>query len=108
MNIWATNKDITIKHCLLMLNEVFQPGSVEFIVSKDDDDKAVRLKNPLIPDTQIYIFTYGQEEGLYGVHIEFPNLQETSYSDTMEIYENVTFESLVDILAVNLDIIPLA
>ena len=104
MNIWAADKDIRIKHLLLMLNEIFQPGSLEIILSEEDDSRAVRLKNPHVPETQIYIFTYGQEDDLYGVHIEFPNLQETNYSDTVEMFENISFESLVDILTVNLDI----
>ena len=104
MNIWAANKDIRIKHLLLMLNEIFKPGSLEIILREEDDLRAVRLKNPRIPDTQIYIFTYGQEEELYGVHLEFPNLVETRYNDTLEIYENISFDALVNILRTNLEV----
>jgi hypothetical protein len=104
MNIWAADKDISIKHLLLLLSDLFQPDSFEIIVNEDDDAKAVRLKNPKVRETQIYIYTYGQEEGRYGVHIEFPNLQETNYSDTIEIFENVSFDSLVNMLVTNLEI----
>lgn len=104
MNIWAADKDISIKHLLLLLNDIFQPDSFEIVVSEDDDARAVRLKNPQSPNTQLYIFTYGQEQERYGLHIEFPNLEETNYSDTLEIYENVTFESLVRIIATNLNL----
>jgi hypothetical protein len=104
LNIWAADKDISIKHLLLLLTESFAPGSFDIIVSEEDAPRAVRLKNPASPRTQLYIFTYGQEEGRYGVHIEFPNLQETNYSDTLEILENVSYESLVNIMINNLDL----
>ena len=104
MNIWSADKEIRIKHLLLMLTEIFQPGSIEIILSNEDDARSVRLKNPQAPDTQVYVFTYGQEEDRYGIHIEFPNLLETNYNDTLEIYENIEFESLVNILITNLDI----
>jgi hypothetical protein len=69
-----------------------------------DDERAIRLANPAATSVQLYIFTYGQEEGCYGVHIEYPNLQETNYSDTMEIRENVSFERLLSIMTTNLEI----
>jgi hypothetical protein len=104
MNIWALKKDISIKHLLLMLCEIFQQGSYEIIVSPLDDERAIRLTNPPATEAQLYIFTYGQEEGFYGVHIEYPNLQETNYNDTIEIRENVSLSSLVSIITTNLEI----
>jgi hypothetical protein len=50
------------------------------------------------------VFTYGQKEDCYGVHIEYPNLAETNYSDTLEILENITFDQLVSVMSVNLEI----
>lgn len=87
-----------------MLAEQFQPGSYQIIESPIDDDRAIRLVNPNATGAQLYVFTYGQEEGCYGVHIEYPDLQETNYSDTIEIHENLSFSSLVNIMTINLEI----
>ena len=104
MNIWALNKDTNIKHLLLTLNEVFKPGAYSIIDSPDDDRCAVRLTNQACTDTVLYIFTYGQAESHYGVHIEYPNLQETNYYDTLESRENISFKQLVDIIGMKLEI----
>ncbi|MGD8570511.1 MAG: hypothetical protein PVJ39_20655 [Gammaproteobacteria bacterium] len=104
MNIWAANKDISIKHLLLMLAERFQEGSYEIVDSPLDDERAVRLANPATPNIQLYVFTYGQEDERYGIHIEYPNLQETNYSDTVETYDNVSFDALVNIMITNLEL----
>ena len=87
-----------------MLAEQFQPESYQIVESLMDDDRAIRLANPPATTAQLYVFTYGQEEGCYGVHIEYPDLQETNYNDTLEIRENVSFSSLVSIMITNLDI----
>jgi hypothetical protein len=106
VNIWASKKDTSIKHMLLMLAEQFQQGSYQIVETPLDDERAIRLANPLATSAQLYVFTYGQKEGCYGVHIEYPDLQETNYSDTIEIHENISFSSLVSIMTINLEIPP--
>ena len=104
MNIWALEKDTSIKHLLLLLAQQFQDGCYEIIDNPSDDKRAIRLANSTAASVQLYIFTYGQEEDSYGVHIEYPNLEETNYSDTLEIHENVSFNRLLSIITTNLEI----
>ena len=104
MNIWALDKDMNIKHLLLMLAERFPQGSYEILDNPQDDTRSIRLLNPLSPEIQLYLYTFGQTENYYGVDVEYPNLQETNYSDTLETRENVSFDNLVDMIVTNLGI----
>jgi hypothetical protein len=63
-----------------------------------------RLANPAASDVQLYVYTYGQEDERYGVHVEYLNLEETNYSDTVEILDNVSFEALVELMLTNLEL----
>ena len=104
MNIWALDKDTSVKHLLLLLAQLFEDGCYEIIDNPSDDKRAIRLANPTTRNIQLYIFTYGQKENSYGVHIEYPNLEETNYNDTLEIHENISFNRLVSIITTNLEI----
>lgn len=106
MNIWALKKDPSIKHLLLLLNDTFRSGAYQVVNNPIDDQRAVRLCNPTISDTVLYIYTYGQQDDHYGLHIEYPNIQEANYYDTLESLENVTFEQLISIMLMKLDILP--
>ena len=104
MNIWALDKDTSVKHLLLLLAEQFQDGGYKIIDSPSDDKRAIRLINPRATNAQLYVFIYGQAEGYYGVHIEYPDLKETNYQDTIETHENISFDQLVSIITTNLEV----
>lgn len=104
VNIWAFHKDISIKHLLLLLAERFKQGCYEIIDNPLDDERSIRIANSSKMGVQLYIYTYGQAEGCYGLHIEYPDLQETNYRNTIEIYENIPFEQLQTIIITELDI----
>jgi len=91
---------------LLLLAQQFKAGCYDIIDNPADDKRSIRLGNPHDTNVQLYIYTYGQEQDRYGIHIEYPNLQETNYSDTLEIYENITFSHLVNIIITELGILP--
>ena len=69
-----------------------------------DDQRAIRLSNPGVTETQIYVYTYGQEDERYGVHIEYPNHNETNLYDTIESYDGITLSELATILEMKLEI----
>jgi hypothetical protein len=104
MNIWASKKDTSIKHLLLLLQHEFKPGAYEIIDAPADNERAVRFTNPQVTDTQVYVYTYGLEEERYGVHIEYPNHEETNYYDTMETQDNIDLAELITILIMKLEI----
>ena len=51
-----------------------------------------------------YIYTYGHEDERYGIHIEYPVENDIEYSDTMDIYENMSYVRLLELLKVHLEV----
>jgi hypothetical protein len=105
MNIWALEKDESIKLLLLLLTE--QLGQNNFLIdeSQELDPRAIRLLKADEQGISAYLYTYGQEPEHYGVHLELPVLVERSRSDDMEIHEGIHLERLVDMLCVHFDVI---
>ena len=101
-NIWALNKDDSIKHLLLLLAQTFGQDAFTLIPASEDE-KAVRLIKTGDHDLSVYIYTYGQIEEHYGVHLEYPDIQETSLSSTLDIYDNVSYETLCGLVESHLN-----
>ena len=106
MNIWSLQKDESIKLLLLLLHERLGPDNFTIQDSQQLDSRAIRLSKPHDHSISAYLFTYGQEDGKYGVHLELPDHAEMEISNTMEIYEDLTFERLAEMLSVHFDVIP--
>lgn len=102
MNIWALDKDTGIKHLLLMLEQELGSEALECIVNDDEDPRSIRLTNPQEPKMCVYIFTYGQDADHYGAHIEYPSFEDSNTSDTLELFDNLSFDALLDILKTDL------
>lgn len=101
MNIWALDKDLRIKHLLLLLSE--RLGSQSFAIdAASTDTMAVRIYKPDEQDMSAYLYTYGQDADRYGVHLEYPLLVGTATSKTIEMQEDLDFEQLVAVLQVHL------
>jgi len=103
-NIWALDKDIAIKHLLLMLDEHFADGGFRMGDSTELPASAVRLYSPDNPGLSVYLYTHGQNHGRYGIHLEYPRLGESPVSDTVEMLEDVRFDRLVELLAMHFEI----
>ncbi len=102
MNVWALEKDQSIKHLLLHLQ--IHLGSMEFIIEdcKGLNACSIFLRHSSQADSRAYIFTLGQAPNRYGVHLEYPDL--FNEGNMIGAYENITLKSLVDMLAVHFDI----
>ncbi|MBI1423270.1 MAG: hypothetical protein GC149_07380 [Gammaproteobacteria bacterium] len=102
MNIWALDKDISIKHVLLLLQEGL--GVAQFCISTDAelDAMAVRIYRPGEEGMSAYLYTYGQQAERYGVHLEYPALPESAMSKNIEMQEDLNFDQLLAVLQVHL------
>ena len=101
LNIWACEKDNSIKHLLLLLREEFSESAYHIIDSQKTDAKSVRLGSPDDPGHSIYIYTYGQEPDNYGVHLEYTNKDDANAKDTLEIFDNLSYQHLLELLKVH-------
>ncbi|GGC05543.1 hypothetical protein GCM10011352_34670 [Marinobacterium zhoushanense] len=102
INIWALKKDQSIRHLLLLL--VAQLGEGSFVVDDTTpcDERAIFLHHRQDRGIRAYIYTLGQADDRYGVHLEYPPTADAG--NQLEVMENQRFEALVESLAVHFDI----
>lgn len=98
MNIWAIDKDESIKLLLLLLTQELGANSFAVAENLKLDPRSVRLHKTGEPLICTYIYTYGESAEKYGIHLEFPFHDEADISSSMDIYEGVSFDRLVDLL----------
>jgi hypothetical protein len=101
MNIWSLDKQNTIKQLLLRLEERFGKGSFYLVAPQDTNQQSVRI-SPLDESMTIYIYSYGQSSGHYGLHLEFTSADDATETINEEIYDEIPFALLVDILGLYL------
>jgi hypothetical protein len=106
INIWALQKDVTIKHLLLLLNQNFGKDVFNIHI-EHENEKAIRFSKADDNTLSVYVFTYGQETERYGVHLEYPDLKETSVNNTLDVYDNVNYQMLCELVQSHLDINPI-
>ena len=99
MNVWALDKDDSIKSALILLQS--QLGNRTFVAEPTPCDAcAIWLFPPNNPAARAYLHTVGQEKNYYGVHLEFLEA-DTPFFDALE---NLKLSALVEVLAVHFDV----
>ena len=104
MNPWAVDKDRGVKRLLVQLQARMGPGTFELSARRPDVVEAVTLCSPAEPGLAAFIFTYGQAEGRYGVHLAYPFPDPTVPASM----EDLTAARLLDLLAMHFEVLPLA
>jgi hypothetical protein len=102
INIWSLEKDPAIKSLLVQLQSHL--GENKFIIEENNhlNHHSIFLHHTQHWDVRAFIFTFGQQPDHYGIHLEYPIVQ--SAGNLIDIHENISFKSLVSILAVHFDI----
>ena len=108
LNIWALEKDESIKLMLLLLAETLGADSFALAENQELDGRAIRLAKIDDPSIRAYIYTYGQEQEHYGVHLELAVHEEVDISNDVAVYENVSLDRLAGMLCVHFDVVPSA
>ena len=102
INIWSLDKEQNIKHLLLLLSEQLGKGTFSIDERILTGRSAVYIHQTDEPSIRAYLFTTGQREGRYGVHLEYPLSSEAN--PIYDAFENQTLAALVNILAVHLGV----
>lgn len=100
MNIWVLDKDDSIKCLLLLLQQSFGPDQLCILDSDCLHPKAVRIGEQGSSATA-YLYTYGQMDHRYGLHLEYPYLEESNISELEEMYEDLVYDNLLEMLKVH-------
>lgn len=102
INPWSLVKDRGIKRLLIQLQARLGPGTFALSPRRADVAEAVTLESPVEPGLAAFIFTYGQAEGRYGVHLAYPFPDPT----VPESVEDLTAARLVELLALHFEVPP--
>jgi hypothetical protein len=102
MNVWALNKDNAIRQLLHVLSDRFGPDALAISRRWEKEVNAVGLYQPGEESLLAYLFTYGQETGRYGLHLEYPGVNGLSAST--EMIEDIGLNHLIDLLQAHFDI----
>lgn len=104
MNIWSIDKDSSIKLLLLRLDEIIDLEQFCISISTELNAKAVRFCDAQIEGLSAYIYSYGQVQDHYGIHLELPVHADASSIYT-DVYENISFERLVDVVKTHFNLL---
>ncbi len=102
-NAWSLDKDRSIKCLLITLNQRLGEQAYAISERQQDDFRAIHLHKADDEATVAYVFTYGQEEERYGLHLEYPTLPEQPVPLLPEIYENLDIERVIEALAIHFE-----
>lgn len=101
MNPWALNKHDSIRLLVLLLQDRLGADAMDLSPHQGLGSEAVRLASAGDPSLTAYLYSYGQAEGRYGVHLEFPQHDGPDISSSQDVYENLGIDVLADMLRVH-------
>ena len=103
MNVWSLNKDNAIRRILHILVDRCGPDAFSLSVRWENEKSAVGIFQPGEESIFAYIFTYGQEKGRYGLHLEYPGVDNLGTSTQM--IENIELNNLIELLEMHFNIV---
>ncbi len=104
MNLWALDKDLSIKLFLILFSERY--GADSFTIDQDRGlhYRAVRILSVDNPTLSAYVYVYGQTAGHYGLHLEYPLHQDVDVTSSLDLHEGMTIDELIDLLSMHFDL----
>ncbi len=71
MNVWAIDKDASLK--VLLIELVHRYGENTILLNElEQHQQAIEIFTPDHPKLRAYIYTFGQSAGHYGIDLKYP------------------------------------
>ncbi len=104
INIWSLEKEQNIKALLLLLSQ--QVGQENFTLTDDPlPTSAVRIAPTLEnPEVTVYLYTYAQPIGRFGVDLEYPQLIEKEADDKTERLNELDEDQALEKIIMHLEL----
>ena len=103
-NLWALRKDKPLRLALLKLQQCLGPDAFSISRRRCDHPGAVVLCKPEQPEVIAYLYTFGQEEGRFGLHLEYPQFAGQAPA-AADIHEELALARVADLLRIHLDLV---
>lgn len=103
-NIWALPKDKDVRATLLKLEQRLGADSFSLSERRCDHPGAVVLCKPDQNDVVAYLYTFGQDQGNLGLHLEYPMFPNQPVAPP-DIHENISLDRVADLLRTHFDIV---
>ncbi len=97
MNVWAIDKDTSLKLLLLELVHRFGENALA-INTQDTHFQAIELCALADPKLAAYIYTFAQAPSRYGIDLKYPIAQHNIIGE----HENLPLENIIDIISTHL------
>lgn len=102
-NLWSLAKDRQLRAALLKLQQRLGPGRFVLSDRRCEHAAAVVLCKPDQPEVVAYLYCFGQDEGRFALHLEYPQFSDGPPA-AASIHEDLILDRVEDLLRVHLDI----
>jgi hypothetical protein len=97
-NVWALNKDESLKLLLLLLQDQVPPESWVLDEASARDSKSVWVHAAADPALRAYIATHGEAQGRYSVHLEYPSTDGPRFPGNIYIKGDIDVDQAIRLL----------
>lgn len=97
MNVWAINKDIPLKLLLLELVHCYGENTLA-LNNQEQHFQAIELSRLNDPGLSAYVYTFGQNNGRYGIDLKYSISANNSVGEN----ENLSLDQIIEIISTHL------
>ncbi|WP_020159852.1 MULTISPECIES: hypothetical protein [Methylobacter] len=97
VNVWAIDKDITLKLLLLELVRLYGENTLA-LKTREQNRQAIELCLPHDPAVSAYVYTFAQNRGCYGIDLRYPISEHNIIGEN----ENLSLDQVLEIITTHL------